>query len=480
MIKWRRKTFWWIGGFLLVMAIALVRFPNERFYIDYGQGDEGIAFSYGTLDSSQIPKSYIRGPIGLPLSDLAKILNDKIPTELVERTVLSKPFDISVVRTGEVSISGDGNKMNWEVPLRALVYNGDGEVQIEASGRLFFQSTFDVSADWTLITNTELIELEWLDEPTIRFLGFKLDLSKWSRKVILRNGDKICSDIDEKVREVDISPILDKSWADMQKPIRIHKKLFKLWLQIVPERVQVFEIHFSEEFVLLNIGVESTIISHVNAVPDDRPFVPLMRAASFEQGDRTEVHAYARIEYDLINGIIDTLLIDKPLSAGSYNFTFSELYFDVADEKLSLTGKIKGYEQYAFKAYGNPNYDDVKRQIDIRDFDFEFKTKSSLIAILLKPADYGLQRVISGYVSDHLVVKTGALIDSLPRMIHESVESGKAGDKITVTVDDLELKPETLLYNDRGLELIFEGKGILKLEIDQLRIDSAVRRMDGL
>jgi hypothetical protein len=337
---------------------------------------------------------------------------------------------------------------------------------------MFFRSSFDVSSNWTLITQTELLELKWVDEPRIDFLSFRLDLSKWSRKVILRNGDKICSDIDEKVREVDVSPILDKTWYDLQKPIRIHKKHFKLWLQIVPERVQVFEINFDKDFVLLNIGVESTIISHLNRIPDDRPFVPLMKASTFYQGEYTEVHAHTRMTYNTINSIVDTGLVGRPISVGDYEFTFSKLNFASEDQKLSLSGEIKGYEKYAFSAYGSPNYNPINREIGIRDFDFEFKTKSSLLAMLLKPADYGLQRVISRYVSDNLSVKTGPLVDSLPRMIHRSVEEGKAGDKITVFVRDLQLRPEILRFNDSGLDMVFEGKGILELDIDRLRVDS--------
>lgn len=475
-MKINRRVIYAIGIAVLgIVAFVLIRFPNERFVIDFQDDESGMAFSYGDLDTAEIPKSYLRGPIGLPLSDLAKILNEKIPNELVERTELSRPFEISVERIGKIRLSGEGSAMKWEVPLRAIVYNGKGEVQIQASGKMFFKSSFDVSSNWTLITQTELLELQWVDEPRIDFLSFRLDLSKWSRKVILRNGEKICADIDEKVKEVDVSSILDKTWYDLQKPIRIHKKLFKLWLQIVPERVQVFEINFDDDFVLLNIGVESTIISHVNAIPEDRPFVPLMKATHFEQGEHTEVHAHAHIDYDLINGIIDTALIGKPIRAADYTFTFSELYFAPENEKLSLTGEIKGYEKYAFTAYGSPNYNLNSRRIGIRDFDFEFKTKSSLLAILLKPADYGLQKVISRYVSENMVVETGPLVDSLPRMIHRSVEEGKAGDKITVFVHDLQLRPEILRFNEVGLDMVFEGKGILELEIDRLRVDSLVK-----
>ena len=471
----RRLTYSILIAVSALVAFVLIRFPNERFVINFQDDDTGKAFNYGDFDESDIPKSYLRGPVGLPLADLANILNEKIPVELVERTELSRPFEISVERIGKVRLSGEGSAMDWEVPLRAIVYNGKGEVQIEASGKMFFRSSFDVSADWTLITKTELLELKWVNEPRIDFLSFQLDLSKWSRKVILRNGEKICSDIDEKVKEVDISSILDKTWFDLQKPIRIHKKLFKLWLQIVPENVQVFEIKFDDDFVLLNIGVESTIISHVNNIPEDRPFVPLMKATTFEQGDQTEVHAHAHLNYKTINGIIDSLLVGPPIETGSYNFTFSDLYFACEDQKLSLSGEVKGYEKYAFTAYGSPNYNRNSRQIGIRDFDFEFKTKSSLLAILLKPADYGLQKVISRYVSENLVVNTGPLIDSLPQMIHQSVEQGKAGDKITVFVHDLELRPEILSFNEKGLDLVFEGKGILELEIDRLRVDSMIR-----
>lgn len=460
---------------LAIIVFVMIRFPNERFIIDFQDDHTGMGFTYGQLDSSEIPKSYLRGPIGLPLAGLAKILNEKIPIELVPRTELSRPFEISVERIGKVRLSGEGSVMNWEVPLRAVVYNGKGEVQLEASGKMFFQSSFDVSPNWTLITKTELLELKWVDEPQINFLTFKLDLSKWSRKVILRNGEKICSDIDEKVKEVDVSSILDKTWYDLQKPIRIHKKLFKLWLQIVPERVQVFEINFDEDFVLLNIGVESTIISHMNKIPDDRPFVPLMKATSFEQGDYTEVHAHTHIDYDLINEIVDSLLVETPIQAGNYNFTFSELYFALEEQKLSLSGEIKGYEKYAFTAYGSPNYNLNNRRIGIQDFDFQFKTKSSLLAILLKPADYGLQKMISKYVSENMVVETGPLVDSLPQMIHKSVEQGKAGDKITIFVHDLKLRPEILRYNEEGLDMVFEGQGVLELEIDRLRVDSMIQ-----
>ena len=350
--------------------------------------------------------SMIGLPININIEGLSKSLNKKFTTQLYKDSNFNDNdgdnLKVEVLKKGDFLLTTTANSLNITAPLHIdfvyllNVFGSSKEISKGLNLTVNFSTSPVVDRDWNLLLNSKG-KIIWDDLPVID-LGFtKLDLPSLFGSMIQGVVNKMAKKIDTEVpKYVNIKKIVSDEWMKLANPILLDSAN-KAWMVVNPKNVFITPIQYTPKNMQIKLGLSSIVEFVSGYKPTNDSFskvIPPLRQVSNIQ-ENVKLNLGATLTFEQINESIKQQFLNKPFELESYDYKMKindVQVFNYGNKvmiALDIDGKVrKGMVGKNIKgvvyATGVPIYNAKSKTIEIKQFDFELKTRD----ILLKAASW--------------------------------------------------------------------------------------------
>lgn len=424
-------------------------------------------------ESFQPSVSSIQLPIIFQLEDLEELINTKIPDTLYQDLSYGNHqhdnLKVIITKSGEINLAMSGNQLDYTVPLKAWVQVGTNlgiQTHTDFALALTLRSELAIKKDWKLDVKTELQTLTWLKKPKIKIAFFKVGIAKVVERLLHEKLPAILPKLDSAIAEkLPLKQEAEKIWTGIQKPIRINKKVEQFWLNVDPEQVNVSKIDGRQgnlqidmqvqAFLTINPGQPDTVNQLVEPLPSLNPNLPVT--------DGFHITLLAKLPFEELNRLVKSEVQGHEVMVKDYSITLKKLELKGGANQLYLKLKVGGATKGTLYLTGVPTYDSLKKELKIKDFDFDVNTANLLVG----SADWLLHDDFRSKVQDTLHLPIESHIEQLPMLIENGVAQSRLGNKLNVSLSEFKLASPDILVNNKEIQLKVIADGKIKLELEK-------------
>lgn len=321
-----------------------------------------------------------------------------------------------------------------------------------------------LDADWHLEPKTTLRNIEWIEEPKLNIAGIKWNLRPAIEKVLESHQEEIVTKIDESVESlVKMRPTILKLWTDIQKPIRINKKIKSVWLKFDAEDINGKLIGRSRDTLMIEVGLKTRMRTILDSTAFSQPNKPLPSFKRKENNDPgLKAYALATLPFDDLNQFISSVTDTMKFKYGNHEVRIrsSEVYgtTDGIAIRVSLSGDLNAI----LYLRGSIGFDTLEKKLLIENFGFDVNSEESLVSA----ADWFGHDEIIKRIEPYLSLPLDKAFDFIPSLILKGVEKGKLGSKIDIYFSRFDLNVYQQLITRDNVQIILkvDGEATIRLQ----------------
>lgn len=432
------------------------------------------------LDSTLVaPMSILNVPVYYPVQELEDLANEKLANKIIEVKIplLNGKNDslyLSISRFQPVKISYDSVRgITYSLPVqidghmesKVIGLTIQNKTPIRAKVIITMFSELYLNPEWNIEPQTQLKSITWVEEPKVKIAGIKFNLKPPIEKAIEKNKEKFVSKLDTTITEmVNVHKMIEKLWGDIQKPIRINKKIVPVWLKGDASNMNGRILSVSTDTLAVEIGLFTqlrTVLDSAAAVTKPKPLPKFKR----KQGNNPGLTAYAQasIPFDVLNGVVSQITdtMKFAFSGHTVRIQSSEIYG--TPEGLAIRVSLRGDVKADVYLRGTLGFDSVGKQLIVDNFGFDVNSEQSL----LSAADWLAHDEIIERLKPYLTLPLNKIFDTLPALINKGIEKGKLGKKINIHFEEFDLSVQQHLITTKDIQLIVMVKGRADVELQR-------------
>ncbi|GAB3335780.1 hypothetical protein GCM10027299_45110 [Larkinella ripae] len=429
-------------------------------------------------DSLVVDSSYVSAPILFELADLESKINRALGVVLVEnaqiKNGITRPLNLHIERDGPIKLAFDGNRLTFGASLKIWISNPlrlsrspkDTTNRVYSALQVRFRSPLTVRDDWRMETRVELENYRWITEPEIRVLGLAIPVTKLADRILEKRENGIEDAIDKAVfNELRLDRELATVWRDIQKPILINKAYEKVWLLPRPFAVLVGPLRGNARSLVIPMRIKLNVDSEFGpkpVYPLTTRLPKLQRVASLPMLSR--INLLSRIPYDQMTTVLNTYVAGKKLDIINHLVDIKDVKVYGGEHALIVQTDIKGAIGGTLYFRGRPAFDTVRRELVVRDIDYDMHTEQSLA----KVADWLLHDTLKDTLQAALKIPLQEHLTLLPGKIEAAFSRGKAGKKARIDIPKFQLSPRAIAVRPDGLHILLHTDAAMVLEVVNL------------
>lgn len=185
----------------------------------------------------EAPSSQFLLPVSLSTQEIAGLLNQELNgvffNEWMQVNKEGDSLHLRLERSDLARLQWNGIDLLTDFPLRVeATYVKEvfgmrlkNPEPVTAEAILQLRSGVQLSEDWRLLTQTQLLGIQWKKNPELKLGPLKIDVKKPVESALKDNQDKLLKNLDKVLsEEIKLKDLLQKIWTDMQKPILLHEE----------------------------------------------------------------------------------------------------------------------------------------------------------------------------------------------------------------------------------------------------------------
>ncbi|MEX2592064.1 MAG: DUF4403 family protein [Anditalea sp.] len=438
-------------------------------------------------DPVSLPKavSKINVPLEIPLSYIEDHLNNGVKELLYEEKDLSVSnglfTDISVFRTGKISLLGNGNNsLSIKLPMRL---EGNLKIEKKIFGQMIstsipYEETLlpevsfspEVGKNWDISINNLQIE-SWGRSLQYNFMGFTIDFDPIIRTRIENILNNQLSS--NGVSRISFKEAVEKTWEAYGEPMKIEQGNVDAYIYTIPHKVKVSEKVTSDQKLQINIGLEGEVFTQIGERPNFNPS-PLPAVLYNEDEDilnQISITLPLAITYNTLDQYLNQELVGKAFKLdGKTNLIPKELttqsFGDRALLKMAFTVKRTDKKDLKGELFlvGKPTYDMKSEAIVFEDIDFDINTKS----ILANSANWLKQRQFLDEIKKHAVYPIGPYIKEARLQLQEQGYINT--DFASFRVKNTELDVNDIYITEDDIRLYLKATGQMEVRLKESNV----------
>lgn len=316
----------------------------------------------------------------------------------------------------------------WTPACRCGFEEGERKVKIS------FINTVKVLPDFKINLNITRQEPVPIDKCTVCIFG--ADITNQVMKGLKDELDLAKKAIVDSFGVVDLKPQVQQLWNKLD----VSYNLYGLgWLKINPQKIRLTRLFAYNDSLNIFLGMTAKPVISFEKTADIMTLAPNMDNSVSKPG--FNIFLDAILNYDSLSNILNTQLKGKEfdLSKGkSKKVLVVEdcRIYGTGNEKLIIKMGFSGSNSGIVYFTGKPFYDVTKKTIEIRDIDFDVKTKS----LLLKSADWLFNKRIINEISRVSKFDLSNYIDTAKNLINKQLNAEWIkGVKSIGSINDLKI-----------------------------------------
>ena len=420
------------------------------------------------------PVSFVAANVTFNIRDLEGKINRALKPVLVDEETFTgkkgESWRLRIERTGPVRIRYANRRVSFSAPLQVWYSNPIGLRKDKKSRPLCalavdFASPLVVASNWRLSTRVTLENYRWIQEPTVRLLGVRVNIRKMAENLLNKRRADIEVAIDKAVHdELRLDREVGRIWRDIQKPLRISKTPDQIWLVPRPFSVAVAPVSGDARRITLPVQIAFRVDTRIGTMPvveRTEPLPRLLRRNRLPEAARLQV--LARVPYADLNRVLARMNQEKLNLAGG-NIRIKNVTVYGGGRSLILKANVSGSVNGTLYLRGQPAYDTLANTLRVRDVDFDVVTKERLFAT----ADWLLHDHLRDTLQSVLVVPLRYQMAALPDKIETAFARGKTGRKTALDVNEFRLVPKRIVIRPEGIEILISVESTVDLAVKRL------------
>ena len=341
----------------------------------------------------------------------------------------------------------------WTPPCRCGYDEGERKVKVG------FTNTVSVLPDYKIKLNIKRLEPEPIDKCSVCFFGS--DITNQVMKGLKTELDFAKKSIEDSFGVVDLKNKIQQLWNKLTPAFNLYGLG---WLQINPQKLKLNNFYVQNDSLNIFLGMTARPVIRFEKPNDVFTLVPNLDNSLPKPG--FNIFLDAVLNYDSLSNILNAQLKNK-----QFNFEKGKIkktvmvndcrIYGSGNERLIIKMSFSGTNNGVTYFTGKPFYDDKNRIIEIRDIDFDVKTKN----LLLKTADWMFSRRITNEIAKYARFDISKYADTAKALINQQLNrEWVKGIKNSGFVNDLKIAG---LYPLADYFIIrSNASGTLKINVD--------------
>lgn len=432
------------------------------------------------LDSTLVaPESELNVPVYFPVQELEDMANEKLAAKIIEANVaISEKNDtiyLSISRFEPLRLAYDGDRgITYTLPVqidghlqsRVLGIGIRNKEPIRARVLITLFSDLYLNEQWDIEPQTEVKGFKWVEEPKLNVAGVKVGFKSTIEKVLVNNKEKIITKLDSSAGDIlKIRTSVEKLWVDIQKPIRVNRKVIPVWLKADATDMSGLVLRQSADTLMIEVALKAHLRTTLDSAAAAYKPQPLPRFRRKEQSN-PGIHAYAlaTIPFASLNTVLNQVTDTMKFTYGSHQVKVEsgEIY-GTNDNGIAIRLSLRGDLRADVFLRGTIGFDSLEKKVIIENFAFDLASEQSL----LNAADWFAHDVIINRLKPYLSIPLEGTFDILPVLINRGVEKGKLGKKIDIHFAEFDMNIYQHLVTRDNIQIIVKVDGKAGVELQK-------------
>ena len=316
----------------------------------------------------------------------------------------------------------------WTPACRCGFDEGERRVKVN------FTNSVSILPDYKIKINIKRPEPEPLDKCTVCFFG--TDITGLVMDGLKKELDLSKKAIEDSFGLVDIKSQVQQLWNRLTPSYNI---LGLGWLQINPQRIKLNNLSARNDSLQIILGLTARPVIRFEKPMDYKTLVPDMDNTPAKPG--FNIFMDAVLNYDSLSQILNAKIKGQQFEfkKGGVNKTViinDCRIYGSGNEKMIIKMSFSGTNSGIAYFTGKPAYNEKEKILEIKDIDFDVKTKN----LLLNNADWMFSRRITNEIASRTRFDLSKYIDTVKILINTQFNrEWLKGIKTTGTLNDIKI-----------------------------------------
>jgi hypothetical protein len=269
-----------------------------------------------------------------------------------------------------------------------------------------FTNSLAILPDYKVRLTIKRNEPQPLDKCEVCF--WNQDITKQVMNGLKEELDATKATLDKNYGIVDLRPKFQQVWDQLSKAYHIYDMG---WLQMNPQKIRINNLFARNDSLYVYLGLSAKPVITFEKPAEQSTVVPA--AKDFSQRQGFSIFLDAVLNYDSLSNLLNQHLgnkefdLDKGPVKKKFIFRDCKLIGE-GNEKIIIKVNFSGTNEGTFYLTGKPVYDRQSRILEIKDMDFDIKSKNAL----LKTAEWLFSKRILAEISKYTKYDLSAFIDT--------------------------------------------------------------------
>ncbi len=424
------------------------------------------------IDSLKKEVSYITLPIELQVKNIEDQINQQFSGLIYDdNSFKDDDLKLKIWKQDNIRFRSKGQGVfEFEVPLKIWV-----EKQVKVLGLsqtpatqfeivTKFSSKPYISSQWELKTLTNAEGFRFISEPKLHLAGISIPITSIVSSILDNYQASIARMIDETVsKQIDIKRPVLEVWNKLKEPNQVSTE-YNIWTQVEPQDVLMTELITNDKLIRTSVAIKAIINSSVGKsniqVRQSTELPPLKFVNSLPSG--FGIYLYNLITFSEAEKIVNQLYRGEKYSftGGRQIDVLGVKIYGGDKNKLVIQIMTSGDLRGTIFLKGDPVYDIKRRELVLRNTEFDLKTRD----ILKKAAVWAIEGNLEKSIENDFGIPVDPIFEMAKSSVDEFFNTDfKGGFKLTGGVK--EILPLGVSLQPEGLMTTVEIKGNLGIRL---------------
>lgn len=335
---------------------------------------------------------------------------------------------------------------------------GDGKPRVG----FVLKSKFKMLPSGEVVLSNKRWDLQW-EQPCVLSVLNMITISAnefLERPAIKEKLDNLLDTVvtNQIPQEIDVIPMLNKTWLSLQKPLRLGPEMF---LNLNPQQVMLGDLVGNGN--VLDLTVTAACLPTLTAgEADTLETNALVLVDSLKTSDSLRINLVTALPLDKLEHLVNTALRRKPINTGDIEVKMGRIRaYQHNDNVVFRIRMIKPFRGEIF-LQGKPAYDPVNEAISFASFNYTVETVEMLGRLTNAVVDPTL---LKSTIEDELKKVTDKQLAKVTNK-YEAFSKELKND-IVVSGGIQSVKPQDLVVSDNQIMLLSEVTGVFRVEVNR-------------
>jgi Domain of unknown function (DUF4403) len=340
-----------------------------------------------TADPAPLP-STISIPVSISVDDILRSLNSRLSGKALfeDYSFEDNGHDglmMNAWKSQDITLFFAGNTVKYRVPLKLwikkeLVFGSSAEAEGELA--LNFKTTFNINADWSLSTQTEVEYHEWISIPILKTGIGDISMETIANLILNSSKKTLSKTLDQYVnQQINLRPYVQEAWGGIQQPMLLDGG-YHMWSKTTPISIGLTQITTYNNALQTKIAVEclNNVSFGEKPIFRENSALPNLNLLT-EAPDDFKMRFATDLPFAEAERLANNIMVGQIFESGKKKVKVEDVNLWGNNDRVVVNVRLNGSFNGQIYFIGRPEFNPKKNQIEVKDLDFQVDTRNFLM-----------------------------------------------------------------------------------------------------